>query len=122
MLRILSDFPDDVLAVSASGEITAADYRDILLPAIHAKLAGHKPLRVFYEIGPDFTGMQAGAMWEDAKLGFGHLGDLGRAAVVTDVGWIATSMRLFAPLMRQPVRIFPLARREEARRWLLEET
>jgi hypothetical protein len=60
-------------------------------------------------------------MWEDAKLGIGHWSDWGRIALVTDVGWIAESARLFTPLFHHPVRVFANAERQAAQRWISQK-
>ena len=122
MLKVLPDFPENVLGVVASGMVTAEDYRDTLAPAVRTKLERHKPLAFYYEFGPGFVGMRPGALWEDAKLGVDHWGDWGRIAIVTDIGWIAESARLFAPMLRQPVRVFHNAEWEEGRRWVAQSS
>ena len=45
----------------------------------------------FYEITPQFSGIEAGAIWEDFRIGMEHLLRWERVAVVTDLEWIATS-------------------------------
>ena len=55
MIEILSGFPDDVLAVEASGEISAEDYRKVLIPAALEKMKGHEAVRLFCQILPGAT-------------------------------------------------------------------
>ena len=38
MISILPGYPDDVLAVSASGRVSARDYREVLVPQAMARL------------------------------------------------------------------------------------
>jgi len=120
VLTILTGFPENVLAVSASGEVTAEEYRKLLLPAARAGMRDHTFLNLFCYLGPEFTGVTSGAMWEDTKLGMAHWGSWGRVAVVSDVRWIKDTVRIFAPLFHHPVRVFPLAESEAARRWIAE--
>jgi hypothetical protein len=119
MLNVLPEFPDDILAVEWQGEVTAEDYRSVLIPAALAKIRQHGHLRMLAVLGPSFETITAGAMWEDAKLGFGHLSDFSRVAVVTDIPWIRDSVRLFAPLFRNPVRVFSNADRVAAEAWIV---
>jgi hypothetical protein len=119
MLQILPDFPDDVLAVEWLGEVTADDYRNVLVPAALAKIAEHKHLRLLAILGVSFKGISAGAIWQDAKLGIGHWSDFTRVALVTDIAWIRDSMRLFAPLFPGIVRLFPNAERDAAKAWIV---
>lgn len=119
MLTLLKDFPANVLAVKASGEITKKDYEEVLVPAAEAKLKEHDKIRIYYEIGDDFRGMEMGAAWADCKLGFEHLSRWERAAVVTDVAWIKMTMQAFGFLF--PMRVFPASEAAEATAWLLSE-
>jgi len=121
MLVVLSDFPGNVLAVSASGEVTAKDYREVLVPAALAKLKANKHLNFYYRLGSDYSSFSAGAIWEDAKIGIAHWNGWGRIAVVTDVKWIADAVRLFTPLFHHPVRIFGNAEEHTARAWIVEK-
>lgn len=118
MIEILKGFPDTVLAAKASGEITTEDYRDVLVPVAEAKFAKHGKVRVYYEIGADFSAMDFGAMWEDTRLGLGHWSDWDKIAIVTDVGWIADTMKLMKVFMPQPIRVFSGAEANEARDWV----
>lgn len=120
-LEILSGYPADVLAVAANGHVTRADYEEVLIPAVEAKIKSQGRVKMIYVVGEGFAGYSAGAVWDDAKLGFLHLGDFARVAVVTDTGWIASSVRLFAPLVRCPVHVFPLSGLDAARAWIAED-
>ncbi|HEX3945892.1 MAG TPA: STAS/SEC14 domain-containing protein [Rhizomicrobium sp.] len=119
MLNVLTEFPDDILAVEWQGEVTAEDYRSVLIPAALAKIRQHGHLRMLAVLGPSFETITARAMWEDAKLGFGHLSDFSRIAIVTDIPWIRDSVRLFAPLFRNPVRVFSNADQVTAEAWIV---
>ncbi len=118
MLQILSGFPDNVVAVLASGEVTAEDFRAVLVPAAECKFETHERLNLFYRFGLDFTGMSPGAMWEDTKLDIGHWKGWGRIAIVTDVGWIRDGARLAVLLLHRPVRVFSSSEADAARDWV----
>lgn len=118
MLTRLPEFPDPIVAVIASGHVSASDYETVLVPAIEAALATHDKLRLLYEISDDFTGFSPGAMWEDMKLGMAHLRAWERAAVVTDVGWIANAVNVFRFVMPCEVKVFANRDRADAERWI----
>lgn len=120
MMTVSDGYPDDVLAVTASGRVTIEDYRDVLLPEANARLERHDKLRFLYVIGKDFESFSPGAMVADARFGLGHLGRLDRCALVTDVTWIADGARLFAPFFHVPFRVFSSAEADIARDWVLE--
>ncbi len=120
MIDMLPGFPSDVVAVSVSGDVTEEDYRRVLVPAVDDKLKTHQTVRLFVQLGPQFKGFTAGAVWQDAKLGISHWSRWGRMAVVTDVSWVAQAVRLFRPFLPHPVRIFSNAEYGAARDWLSE--
>ena len=120
MLTIISDLPEGVLGLSASGEVTAEDYRKVLIPALEAKLSKHQQVRLLYVIGKEFGNYTGGAAWEDAKVGMKHLTSFQRVAVVTDVEPIAAMIKAFGFALPGEVRVFPNGQLEAARGWVSE--
>lgn len=114
----LEGFPADVVAVSAHGHITREDYERDLIPRVLGSIRAEGRVKLFYEIGPDFSGFSAGAAWDDAKLGFLHLSDFARIAVVTDHEWIRLGTKIFAPLIPCPVHLFHVSERAAAKDWI----
>lgn len=118
MIEVLSGFPGNVAAFRAKGHVTRKDYDDVLVPKVKEAFANHPKIRCLYELGPEFSGFDAGAMWEDFKLGVGHLTGWERCAVVTDVEWIRLVMNAFGFIIPGQVRLFGNAQAAEARRWI----
>ena len=79
MIEILADFPGNVVAASAHGVVSRRDYQDILVPRVELTLKRHPKIRCYYELGREFSSMEAGAMWEDFKIGVEHLSRAGSA-------------------------------------------
>jgi hypothetical protein len=120
MIETLSGLGERVVAVRARGKVTAKDFQDVLLPAVEAATQDGKRARLLYVLGPEFDGLEVGAMLHDAKVGLGHLSDFERIAVVTDRDWIAHSLRVTAFLIPAAVRLFAPDQLEEAKRWIVE--
>ncbi|UCG73626.1 MAG: STAS/SEC14 domain-containing protein [Chromatiales bacterium] len=118
MIEVMDDFPDSVLAVRARDRVTAEDYRDVLTPAVEDKLSRHPKLRLLYHLGPDFTRFTTTALWDDARLGFHHLRDFERIALVTDVGWIGKLARTAGRAPGIDISVFPNAEIEAASAWI----
>lgn len=119
MIETLADFPDNVVAVACSGQVTRRDYDTVLVPRVEQALARHAKLRLYYQVGADFAGIDPAAMWADFKVGVGHLTRWERIAVVTDVDWIRHTVGLFGFMMPCEVRTFPLAEAPAARAWIV---
>jgi hypothetical protein len=120
MIEVMTDLPDRVLGLNASGEVTAKDYKTVLVPAIEEKLTKHRKVRLLYIFGDEFTGYSGGAAWEDAKVGMKHLTSFERVAVVTDVDWIEKMVKAFGFALPGEVRVFDDDDLEDARRWISE--
>lgn len=118
MLNVLEGFPDDVLAVSASGKLNADDYRNIMVPQVHRILEAHGSVRMFYQLGPEWDGFTAGAGLQDMILGVEHWTDFERIAIVTDSTWIREAVCLFAPMFSKPMKVFANAEAEIAKDWI----
>ena len=118
MIEMLEDFPEGVVAAVAKGRVTRADYDQILIPAVEAAFRHRQKVRCYYELGREFSGMDAGAVWEDFRVGFTHLSGWERIAVVTDVDWIRLAINAFRFLVRGEIRIFPTSEAADARRWI----
>lgn len=122
MIEVMIDLPDQVLGLRATGEVTAEDYRSILLPALEEKLRRHKKVRLLYVLGDGFEGYTRGAAWEDAKVGMKHLTAFDRVAVVTDVDWVESMVKGLGFVFPGEVRVFDDDDVDEARRWVSEPT
>ncbi|RLB40602.1 MAG: STAS/SEC14 domain-containing protein [Deltaproteobacteria bacterium] len=120
MITVMNDLPERVLGLKASGEVTAEDYKTVLVPAIEKQLTRHKKVRLLYVFGDEFKGYTGGAAWEDAKVGMKHLTSFERVAVVTDVDWIENVIRAFGFAVPGEVRVFDGDDFEEARQWISE--
>jgi len=107
MIALISNLPDNVLAIKATGRVTSDDYLTVVTPLAEAKRAAHGTLRLLYHLPPEFRKFTTTALWDDAQIGLRRLHGFERVAVVTDVEWLnslvddirrsgATEVRLFA--------------------------
>ncbi len=119
MIENIESFPDNVVALVAKGQVTKKDYEQVLIPKVEAALKRHDKIRLYYELGSQFSGVDSGAAWEDLKVGVEHLSRWERMAVVTDVDWIQYLMNAFRVFMPGRLRVFATAQTSEARAWIL---
>ncbi|MEZ5830527.1 MAG: STAS/SEC14 domain-containing protein [Dongiaceae bacterium] len=119
MIEKLEGFPSNVVAFACKGQVTQRDYERVLIPAVEQALKQHEKVRIYYQIGADFSGIDPGAMWQDFKVGMGHLLRWERIAVVTEVEWIRHTMNIFSFLVPGEVRTFHSDQAAEARDWIV---
>jgi hypothetical protein len=120
MLTLIEDLPEHVVGVEAHGKVTAEDYEQVLVPAVDAARAksGDGGVRLLYVLGHELPDYTAGAAWEDAKLGLGHLRSWERIAIVGDADWLRHAVHGFGWLMPGEVKVFALEELDSAREWV----
>ncbi len=118
MIEMIPALPEHVIGFVAKGEVTKADYEDVLEPAVAEALQSHDKLRLLYVLGADFTGYSGGAAWEDGKLGLAHLTRWEKIAVVSDQDWVRHTVNVFGYLIPGKVKVFSLAEEADASEWV----
>jgi hypothetical protein len=121
MIVALEGFPAKVLAFSCKGHVTKRDYETVLIPAVEEALKHQGKIRLYYQIDPDFNGIEPGAMWDDFKVGMEHVLRWERVAVVTDVEWIRYTIRAFSFVIPGVAKVFRLDETAKAREWIVED-
>ncbi len=125
MLETISGLPDNTLGFTAKGNITSEDYETVLIPAVEEKLKQFDKVRLLYHLGEEFEGFEAGAMWDDAKVGLAHITEWEKIAIVTDVNWIRDAGKIFGfaiETMSVPghVKVFHNIEFDQAIEWIGE--
>ena len=120
MIEPIPDLPEGVLGFTAKGTVTASDYETVLIPAVEQAFSHRGRIRLLYHLGPEFSGFEAAAVWDDTKLGFKHLAGWERLALVSDVEWVRGAVKLFGLLIPGKIRVFHERELAEATRWVSE--
>jgi len=116
MIEELHELPAGVIGFETSGKIEAADYRDVVLPALE-RAFGQGEVR-FLIVMKDFGGMSGGALWQDLKVGVEHVKGWKRIAVVTDIEWVTHLTGLFGWMTPGETKTFPMNQKQEAIAWV----
>lgn len=120
MFRPIFDLPPGVIGYSAVGKITADDYGKVLIPELEARIKEGGKLRFLYQLGPEFEGLEMGAMIDDTTFGFRHFFDFERIAFVSDHPTYRQMVEAFGLMMPTEVRGFAVADMDAAKAWLAE--
>jgi hypothetical protein len=118
MIKNISGLPKNVLGFEVSGVVSAEDYETVIIPAVDVADTGLKNLRMLYYITPEFEKFDFGAMWDDTKVGLQHLTSWEKVAVVTDIGWVRSAIKVFGFAIPGHFRVFEGVKLSEAKHWL----
>jgi len=117
MLKLIEGLPPDVLSIAATEKVTHEDYRNVLIPAAETKMV-QGPIKMLYVAGPDFTGYELEALWDDAAFGFKHWHQFKRIAVVTESAWLRAAITMFCPFSPSQIQLFKLAELDAVKTWI----
>ena len=117
MVELIPGLPDNVLGFKAVGKIIGEDYERVVIPEIESRLENDDKLRAVYECGPEMTGFELKALWDDAKVGLKHMKAWEKIAVVSDDRLIAQGVKMFSFMIPCEVKVFEASGIEEAKAW-----
>ncbi|MGD0828023.1 MAG: STAS/SEC14 domain-containing protein [Desulfobaccales bacterium] len=118
MFQIMPESQGKILGLRATGKLTDQDYQEILIPCMEALIKKHGKVRLLCFMDEEFAGVEAWALWDDAKFFVPHRDDLEKLAVVGGPKWITLITKLFTPLMEGEVKTFPSDQLFEAWEWI----
>ncbi|MBW2274276.1 MAG: STAS/SEC14 domain-containing protein [Deltaproteobacteria bacterium] len=119
MIAIMEQSEGALVAVQFSGELTAADYTDIWMPACEKAIEEHGKVRVLVYMDESFEGWETAVVWEDTKFGLKNLTHFEKIAVVGGAGWIGKVSGLVGNLIPgMTVRSFATGELDEAFDWI----
>jgi hypothetical protein len=120
MLTIIEGLPDHVIGIRINDKLRAQDYEKQLIPLVNEKLTNHHKLDLLCCIEGEWKGMEAGAVWQDLRLGLGRIGHWARMAIVTDIAWLEHAIKLFGMFSPGELRHFASSDYAAARDWVCE--
>ena len=120
MIDRLNDLPAGTVGLRCHGRLSGDDVERVAAPAIRDAIAEYDHIKALLVFEPDFEGFSFAAAWDDTGLGLRYWDGFERLAVVTDHAWMRHGLRALAVLLPCPLRIFPSAELDTARRWLSE--
>jgi len=121
VIERIEDMPEGTMGFRFTGKITPADYEDVLIPGIKEMVDGGE-VRCLCELGEEFDGYEAAAMWEDFKTGAHYAirdhSVWSRLAIVTDIDWIGHMVALFGWLSPGELKLFAASDGDAAKSWV----
>ena len=62
MIKAITELPNGVIGLEASGQVTATDYEDVVIPLGEETIKTMGKVSLLYHTGPDWTGFTAKAI------------------------------------------------------------
>ncbi len=118
MFQIMPESQGKILGLRATGKLTDQDYQEVLIPRLEALIKKHGKIRLLCFMDEEFAGLEAGALWDDAKFFLPHKDDFEKMAIVGGPKWIKLIMKIFAPLMKGEHKTFAAGQLSKAWEWI----
>lgn len=106
MINMLLDAPDNIAAFTTNGEVTAEDFKSIILPRCDKKVEQYGELNYLLQLQNDVPNFTIGAWAQDMFLGLKHITKWNRCAIITDKRSIHSITDVFSKLMPGEFRAF----------------
>lgn len=107
MISIINDAPENVAAFNATGEVTRADFENLVIPHVKSKVDQYNELNYLLYIDTDLDNFTMGAWLQDALLGIKNITKWNRAAIVTDKEGVQNFTDIFSVIMPGEFKSFP---------------
>jgi hypothetical protein len=120
MIKVLPESKGNILVLAAVGKLTDEDYKDVLIPRLESIIREHGKARLLLDMGDQFHGWEAAALWDDARFGLTHRSDFEKMGVIGGPKWVEWGLKIAALVMSGEIRSFCSSEREEALRWINE--
>jgi hypothetical protein len=124
-IEVMEESSGNVLGFQLSGKITDREYKEVLIPKLEEALKADEPSRMVVYIDETYAGLDAGAMWDDAKFGLSHFGDVVRGrfkkiALVGGPAWQRRVGEIFGRLIPGEIKAFDSDELKQAWTWARE--
>lgn len=120
MLHILPETAGDIIVLQATDKLTSKDYQTTFVPLLEEKILAHNKIRCLIYLDPDFKGWEAGAVWEDTKLGANHGNDFIRLAIVGGSDWLDWAVKIGGAFITGEAAHFTESQFLQALHWIDE--
>ena len=121
MITKITGLPNYVVGFEASGEVTKADYDNVIIPAVNEVTERTGELYYLFVIRTGLNHFTAGAFWDDLKVGVQHIKQWKKMAIVSESKGIEKFTDLVSYVVPGKAKGFHLDELEEAKRWVSEK-
>ncbi|TCS86303.1 SpoIIAA-like protein [Anseongella ginsenosidimutans] len=120
MLRLLSEYPDDVVAYEATGRVNHAEYERIVMRRVDQVAARYGKINFIVVLKTKMERYSAAALLDYLLISFRHFSKWNRMAIVSDEDWVRNVYSWLSPLFLGAIRSYCLSGLDEARQWIID--
>lgn len=121
MITKLTDLPANMVGFRATGEVTQADFDEVVIPEVKKLVDATGVLNYLLLLDTSVKNFTFGAWFKDAVLGIQNFTKWNRAAIITDSEGIQNFTKVFSVLMPGTFRGFDHADMDKAVEWASEQ-
>jgi hypothetical protein len=118
MLEAMTDLPPNIHGLKARGRIMETDHDTLVQPLVESARKEGRPLRLLYELGPEYQGTSLGALMREVRMGLEQSDAVQRCAVVSDLPGVRIATALISGMVSCPLRSFELRDEQVAIDWV----
>lgn len=121
MMHLIEPLPPNMVGFRATGEITEADFTNLVIPKVKALVEKTGKLNYLLVLDTSIKNFTAGAWLKDALLGIKNIAKWNRAAIVSESAAIRKFTDVFSALMPGEFKGFEMEKLEHAIEWTAEK-
>ena len=121
MITKLTDLPANIAGFRATGEVTQADFENVVIPEVKKLVEATDVLNYMLVLDTSVKNFTFGAWMKDAVLGIQNLTKWNRAAIITDSEGVQNFTKVFSALMPGTFKAFDHAEMDTAIDWVSEK-
>lgn len=118
MITEIQNLPANMVGFRASGEITEADFKHVVMPKVQQAIDKNEKLNYLLVLDTSIKNFTPGAWLKDAVMGVKHLFKWNRAAIVSDVEAIRIFTNGFSVVMPGEFKGFEQKDLQQAIDWV----
>lgn len=117
MITQIYSLPDNMIGFKATGEVTADDFKDVVIPKVTEFVKQHDKINYLLVLDTDISKLTYGAWLQDAWMGIKDLLKWNKAAIVTDNETVKKVTDIFNKVTLGDFRVFKHEEYEQAVAW-----
>ncbi len=117
MISLVTHVPENVIAFRATGTVSAADFKDILIPAVAQHVKEHEELNYVLLIDTELTDFTIGSWIQNLTLGIEQLKHWRKAAIICDLKSVKVFTDIIFKVMPGEFKVFEHSHYQQALAW-----